>query len=67
MRIMPPPRHKLFHALAAGARIVIAVSLQKIYSAPHTQASTQGNHQRFEKINRRVKKFHKYLHIISKI
>ena len=50
--------HELLHALAFGAGVVIAVTLQKIDEAPHTEASAKGDHEGLKYLNSGSKKIH---------
>ena len=44
--------------MSIGARIVVAISFQKVDAAPHTEAGTQGNHQGLKGRNCGLKKCH---------
>ena len=50
--------HELLHALAFGAGVVIAVTLQKIDEAPHAEASAKGDHEGLKNLNSVSKKIH---------
>ena len=50
--------HELLHALAFGTGVVIAVTLQKIDEAPHTEASAEGDHEGLKNLNSVSKKIH---------
>ena len=55
----PAARHELFHALAFGAGIVIAIAFQQIDHAPYTETGTQGNDENLQHIDSFIEKFHK--------
>ena len=44
--------------MSIGARIVVAISFQKVDAAPHTEAGAQGNHQGLKSRNCGLKKCH---------
>ena len=44
--------------MSIGARIVVAISFQKVDAAPHTEAGTQGNYQGLKSRNCGLKKCH---------
>ncbi len=50
--------HELLHALAFGTGVVIAVTLQKIDKAPHTETSAKGDHEGLKHLNSGSKKIH---------
>ena len=50
--------HKLFHALAFCARIVVAISFQKIDRAPNSEASAERHHEGLEDTNCTIEKCH---------
>ena len=51
-------RHKLFHALAFGPRIVIAVTFQQVDDAPDTEAGSQCDNEGLQNFDCAVEKFH---------
>ena len=52
-------RHELFHALAFGPRIVVAISLQQVDDAPHAETGTEGDNEGLENGDCLIEKFHK--------
>ena len=54
----PASRHQLFHALALGSGIVIAIALEEIDRAPDCEAGTESDNEGLENINGRVKEIH---------
>ena len=54
----PASRHQLFHALALGSGIVIAVAFEEVDRAPDCETSTKGNNESLKNIHRAVKEFH---------
>ena len=51
-------RHKLFHALAFRARIIVAVTFQQIDSAPDAKTGSESNNEGLKDPNSRVEKCH---------
>ena len=51
-------RHKLFHALALGPRVVIAITFQQVDDAPDTEAGSQCDHEGLQNVDCAVEKFH---------
>ncbi len=51
-------RHQLFHALALGSGVVVAVALQKVDRAPHAEAGAQRHNEGLQHIDRTVEKCH---------
>ena len=51
--------HKLFHALAFGTRVVVAVTFQQVDDAPHAETGTEGDNEGLENGDCLIEKFHK--------
>ena len=51
--------HKLLHALALGARVVIAITFQQVDDTPDTKTSTQSDNESLKNGNCLFKKCHK--------
>ena len=45
--------------MSIGTGIVIAIALQQIDHAPHTETGTQGNDENLQHIDSFIEKFHK--------
>lgn len=45
--------------MSIGTGIVIAIALQQIDHAPHTETGTQGNDENLQHIDSLIEKFHK--------
>ena len=51
--------HKLLHALALGAGVVVAVTFQQVDDTPDTKTSTQSDNESLKNGNCLFKKCHK--------
>ena len=53
--------HKLLHALALAAGVILSITLQQVDAAPDTQGTAQTYYDRLQSIDCAVEKFHKVL------
>ena len=51
--------HELFHALAFGTGVVVAVTFQQVDDAPHAETGTEGDNEGLENGDCLIEKFHK--------
>ena len=55
----PARGHELFHALALGTGVVVAVTFQQVDDAPHAETGTEGDNEGLENGDCLIEKFHK--------
>ena len=53
-------RHKLFHALGFCARVVVAISFQKVDDTPNCEARTESDYESLENTYCAVEKLHDF-------
>ena len=53
-------RHKLFHALGFCARVVVAISFQKVDDTPNCEARTESDYESLENTYCTVEKLHDF-------
>ncbi len=51
-------RHKLLHALAFRARVIIAVTFQQVDDAPDSKAGSECDNEGLQNVDCAVEKFH---------
>ena len=54
----PSSRNKLLNALRLCARVIRAISFQKVDAAPYTERTAEGYNEGLQGIDCRVEKFH---------
>ena len=50
----------MLHALAFRARVIIAVTFEQVYNAPHAEACADGDYEHLQSVNCGCKKSHSY-------